>query len=56
MGRRIFLAAILNRMVDPKSEQAMADWCRATAVGALRPVDIDEPDSGRSGAEIENIS
>jgi len=43
-------------MVDPKSEQAMADWCRATAVGALRPVDIDEPDSGRSGAEIENIS
>jgi transposase len=51
-----FLYAILNRMVDPKSKRALSDWYRTTAIGILRPVDIDELDSERYWAKWDRVT
>jgi hypothetical protein len=40
-------AMVLNRLVAPKSEHAMPDWIRSTAIGELLGVDftalVDDP-------------
>ncbi len=51
-----FLYAILNCMVDPKSKRALGDWYRNTAIGTLRPVDIDELDSERYWAKWDRVT
>ena len=58
------LYAVLNRMVDPCSKRALAEWYRATAIQQIRPVDIAALDSKRywdkwdrvRGKDIEKIA
>jgi transposase len=51
-----FLYAILNRMVDPKSKRALGDWYRNTAIGVMRPVDIEELNSERYWAKWDRVT
>lgn len=36
-----FLYAIYNRMIDACSKRALPDWYRSTAIGHIRPVEVD---------------
>jgi len=36
-----FVYAIYNRMIDACSKRALPDWYRSTAIGHIRPVDVD---------------
>lgn len=51
-----FLYAILNRMVDPKSKQALGEWYRTTAIGTMRPVDTGALDSERYWAKWDRVT
>lgn len=37
-----FFFAWANRLIDPRSKRALADWYRGTAVDEIRPVDVEE--------------
>ena len=42
-----FLYCVLNRMVETRSKNRLAEWYRRTAIQQIRPVDIDELTSQR---------
>lgn len=42
-----FLYCVLNRMVEPRSKNRLADWYRSTAIQHIRPVEIEELTSMR---------
>jgi len=51
-----FLYAILNRMVDPRSKRALPEWYGNTAIGVIRPVDVEELSSDRYWAKWDRVS
>src|SRR5208337_710908 len=51
-----FLYAILNRMVAPCSKRALPEFYANTAIGVIRPVDVDELTSERYWAKWDRVS
>jgi transposase len=51
-----FLYCVLNRMVEPKSKNMLADWYRSTAIQHIRPVEIEELSSMRYWEKWNRVS
>jgi transposase len=50
-----FLYAILNQMVDSRSKRALPEWYGNTAIGVIRPVDVEELSSERYWAKWDRV-
>lgn len=51
-----FLYAILNRMVEPRSKRALPQWYGKSAIGTIKPVDVEQLSSDRYWAKWERVS
>ena len=51
-----FLYAILNRMVAPRSKRALPEWYANSAIGVIRPVNVEELSSDRYWAKWDRVS
>jgi transposase len=51
-----FLYAVWNRMIEAKSKRALASWYRSSAIGQIRPVQVEELTSERYWEKWERVS
>ena len=51
-----FLLAVWNRMIEAKSKRALGAWYRASAIGQVRPVQVEELSSERYWEKWERVS
>jgi len=51
-----FLYAVFNRMIEPKSKEALCQWYKKTAIHLIRPVDISALTSRNYWKKWERVS
>lgn len=51
-----FLLAVWNRMIEAKSKRALGAWYRASAIGQVRPAQVEELSSERYWEKWERVS